>query len=59
MLVTGATSGIGQAIARRCVLEGASVVATGRDEDRLAELSRESGSVTAVAADLASPAARG
>jgi NAD(P)-dependent dehydrogenase (short-subunit alcohol dehydrogenase family) len=57
VLVTGATSGIGQAIARRCVLEGASVVATGRNEDRLAELSREPGSVTAVAADLTSPAA--
>ena len=53
VLVTGATSGIGQAIARRCALEGARVLATGRDEDRLAELSRETESVTAFPADLA------
>jgi NAD(P)-dependent dehydrogenase (short-subunit alcohol dehydrogenase family) len=55
VLVTGATSGIGQAIARRCAVEGACVVATGRNEDRLAELTRESGSVTAFAADLTAP----
>jgi NAD(P)-dependent dehydrogenase (short-subunit alcohol dehydrogenase family) len=57
VLVTGATSGIGQAIARRCAAEGARVVATGRNEDRLAELTRESGSVTAFAADLTAPGA--
>jgi NAD(P)-dependent dehydrogenase (short-subunit alcohol dehydrogenase family) len=55
VLVTGATSGIGQAIARRCAVEGARVVATGRNEDRLGELTRESGSVTAFAADLTAP----
>lgn len=53
VLVTGATSGIGRAIARRCAREGAHVVAAGRDEDRLAELCQESGSVTAFPADLA------
>ena len=53
VLVTGATSGIGQAIAIRCALEGARVLATGRNEDRLAEICRESGSVTAFPADLA------
>jgi NAD(P)-dependent dehydrogenase (short-subunit alcohol dehydrogenase family) len=53
VLVTGATSGIGQAIARRCTREGASVVASGRNEERLAELCRESSSVTAFPADLA------
>jgi NAD(P)-dependent dehydrogenase (short-subunit alcohol dehydrogenase family) len=57
VLVTGATSGIGQAIARRCALEGARVLATGRNEDRLAGLSRESAAVTAFPADLADPAA--
>ncbi len=53
MLVTGATSGIGQAIARRCAVEGARVLATGRNEDHLAELCRESASITAFPADLA------
>jgi 3-hydroxy acid dehydrogenase/malonic semialdehyde reductase len=41
--VTGATSGIGAACARRFVAEGARVVATGRRKDRLAELQRELG----------------
>jgi NAD(P)-dependent dehydrogenase (short-subunit alcohol dehydrogenase family) len=40
VLVTGATSGIGHAIALRCAAEGARVLATGRDEARLAELER-------------------
>src|SRR5258708_30119007 len=40
VLVTGATSGIGHAIAQRCAAEGARVLATGRDEARLAELER-------------------
>jgi gluconate 5-dehydrogenase/2-deoxy-D-gluconate 3-dehydrogenase len=53
VLVTGATSGIGRAIARRCALEGARVLATGRNEDRLAEICRESESVTSFPADLA------
>jgi len=67
VLVTGATSGIGQAIAKRCAAEGARVLATGRDEQRLAELERaaasrdtaasgsraaQGGSVTGFAADL-------
>jgi NAD(P)-dependent dehydrogenase (short-subunit alcohol dehydrogenase family) len=57
VLVTGATSGIGQAIARRCAAEGAYVLATGRDEARLAELARSAppesgGAITGHAADL-------
>src|SRR5258708_4092341 len=40
VLVTGATSGIGHAIAQRCAAEGARVLATGRDEARVAELER-------------------
>jgi len=37
VLVTGASSGIGREIALVCAREGAAVVATGRDEGRLAE----------------------
>jgi NAD(P)-dependent dehydrogenase (short-subunit alcohol dehydrogenase family) len=53
VLVTGATSGIGQAIALRCAGEGARVLATGRDEARLAGLERQSAAITGHAADLA------
>ena len=38
VLVTGATGGIGRATAERLVAEGATVLATGRDETRVAEL---------------------
>ena len=39
-LVTGASSGIGRAIALKLNAAGATVLANGRDEDRLAETSR-------------------
>jgi len=42
-LVTGATSGFGEAIARRFVKEGHRVIVTGRRQDRLAKLTRELG----------------
>ena len=38
ILVTGASSGIGRAIALRCIAEGAGVLATGRRAEALAEL---------------------
>lgn len=41
VIVTGASSGIGQAAARRFVTEGASVLAVGRDESALASLANE------------------
>lgn len=43
VLVTGATSGFGAAVARRFIAEGAKVVGTGRRKDRLAALKRELG----------------
>jgi NAD(P)-dependent dehydrogenase (short-subunit alcohol dehydrogenase family) len=66
VLVTGATSGIGYAIARRCAAEGAQVLATGRDQERLNELAGlaapdgaadSEGSITGFAADLSRPEA--
>ncbi|WP_271200973.1 SDR family NAD(P)-dependent oxidoreductase [Methylopila turkensis] len=43
VLVTGATSGFGAAVARRYVAEGAKVIATGRRRERLDELKAELG----------------
>ncbi len=46
VLVTGATAGMGEAIARRFVKEGARVVLTGRRDDRLRALAEELGERT-------------
>jgi 3-hydroxy acid dehydrogenase/malonic semialdehyde reductase len=40
-LVTGATSGFGEAIARRLAAEGSSLAITGRREDRLEKVAEE------------------
>lgn len=53
-LVTGATGGIGGAIARALAGRGATVVATGRREGALAELRGELPALETVAADLES-----
>lgn len=56
-LVTGATSGIGLATARRLHAEGAQVIVTGRDERKLDATVEELGDrVLAVRGDVADPA---
>jgi len=58
VLVTGASSGVGLATARRCVAEGARVALLARRAERLAALAEELGDAAhAVAADVADPAA--
>lgn len=46
ILVTGASGGIGAATVRRLVADGADVIASGRDEDKLARLAKETGCQT-------------
>ena len=58
ILVTGSTTGIGEAIARRAVAEGARILIHGRDEERGRALASEWPERAALAiADLADPAA--
>lgn len=49
ILVTGGSSGIGEAVARECVREGAQVAALARRADRLKDLASEIGCVPVVA----------
>ena len=43
IIVTGSTTGIGEAVARRCVAEGAQVLVHGRDAERGASVAAELG----------------
>jgi 3-oxoacyl-[acyl-carrier protein] reductase len=54
-VVTGSTSGIGLETARLLAAEGARVVVSGRDSDRLEAARRSAGAELGVAADLAGP----
>ena len=56
-LVTGSTSGIGLETARLLAEEGARVVVTGRDPDRVDQARQEVSAALGVARDLADPAA--
>jgi 3-oxoacyl-[acyl-carrier protein] reductase len=54
-LVTGSTAGIGLETARMLAAEGARVVVTGRDADRVERARQETGAACGIAADLSKP----
>ena len=55
VIVTGASSGIGRAIARRCATEGAHVLAVGRRPETLEETAAGHDGITMHVADLLEP----
>jgi NAD(P)-dependent dehydrogenase (short-subunit alcohol dehydrogenase family) len=55
LIITGSTTGIGEAIARRCAAEGASVLVHGRDLEQGERIAAELGAPVVIA-DLADPA---
>jgi len=57
VIVTGASSGIGAAIARRFLQAGNNVLAAGRDLGRLSDMARDFPEISTWAGDLTSPAA--
>ena len=58
IIVTGSTTGIGEAIARRCVANGAAVLVHGRNQERGAQVVADLGAAAALHIDdMADPAA--
>lgn len=57
-IVTGASSGVGRAVAVELARRGARVLATARRQDRLDELARSSPSITPLAGDICDPGFR-
>ena len=58
-VVTGSTAGIGLETARMLAAEGARVVVTGRDPERVERVKDETGAADGIAADLSAPDAAG
>src|SRR3954467_15494545 len=54
ILITGATDGLGRAVAARLAGEGATLLLHGRDPERLAAVARELGAAQTLLADFAS-----
>src|SRR5690242_1551948 len=54
-LVTGSTAGIGLETARMLAAEGARVIVTGRDAERVERAKKETGAAAGIAADLSKP----
>lgn len=54
-IVTGASSGIGEATVYALAKRGAKILATGRDKNRLAKVAAADSKITALVADLADP----
>lgn len=55
ILITGASQGIGRALALEAAKRGARVLAAARSEDLLADLAKEAGTIHTVLADVTSP----
>ncbi|WP_208103914.1 SDR family NAD(P)-dependent oxidoreductase [Flagellimonas ochracea] len=45
ILITGGSSGIGKETAKKLIEEGATVVITGRDDDKLKKVAYETGAI--------------
>lgn len=55
IVIIGGSSGLGLAVARRCLADGATVVIAGRSKERLDAARAELGGLTAIPADIGDP----